>query len=257
MKLTLVTAVVLVLNLPAFAAETRMPVLVELFTSEGCSSCPPAEGMLQQYTKSQPFAGVEIIPLAWHVDYFNTPWVDPYSSRQYTARQKEYVDRFNLRSCYTPQVVVDGSAEFVGGQKPEFADAMANAAKHPKGIVALSIDSTDEKSARVKIDASKLPEISRGDTAEVLIAVAENGLLNPVKRGENAGSKLRHAAVVRFVRQVGQIDPKSPGQFRGETTIEFKPEWKRDQLQVVALVQESRTGRVIAVGTSPVSAVAK
>ena len=257
MKVILVTAAVMMMSVGAIAAEARSPVLVELFTSEGCSSCPPAEGMLQAYTKSQPFAGVEIIPLAWHVDYFNSPWVDPYSSRQYTARQKEYVDRFNLRSCYTPQVVVDGATEFVGGQKQEFADAMANAAKNPKGMVALSIDTVNEKSAHAKIDVSKLPEISRGDTAEVFVIVAESGLINPVKRGENAGSKLRHVAVVRVARQVGQLDTKSPDRFAAEASLELKPDWKRGQLQVVAFVQEFRTGRVIAVGSASLPAVAK
>src|SRR3954469_20539640 len=99
-----------------FGAEAppRRPVVVELFTSEGCSSCPPAEQQLATLSKSQPFEGVEIIPLAWHVDYFNDPWVDAFSLKQSTARQNEYGQRFRLPSIYTPQMVVDGTHEFVG-----------------------------------------------------------------------------------------------------------------------------------------------
>jgi len=245
----------------AVAADApRKPVLVELFTSEGCSSCPPAEGMITAYTKSQPFEGVEIIPLAWHVDYFNDPWVDPYSSKQYTARQREYVDRFGLQSCYTPQVVVDGSAEFIGGEKPSFAEAMANAAKTPKGVIDLGIEkSNDVKSISVKLAISKLPPISAQDSAEVVLVVAENGLINPVKRGENSGIKLRHAAVVRWSRKLGQVDPKSL-LFGGDSTIAIDPQWKRDQLTVVAFVQEVRSGRVLAVtsvAVPPAPAVTK
>jgi hypothetical protein len=259
MKIILVTIVLLTSSLVLAADAPRKPVLVELFTSEGCSSCPPAEGMLTAYTKSQPFAGVEIIPLAWHVDYFNDPWVDPYSSKQYTARQREYVDRFGLRSCYTPQVVVDGTAEFVGGEKPTFAEAMTNAAKTPKGAIDLSIqNASDNKSATVKIAVSKLPAIAANDTAEVFTVVAENGLINAVKRGENSGTKLRHAAVVRWSRKVGQVDPKSPTSFVGETMIALEADWKRDQLTVVTFVQELRSGRILAVTSSPLaSAVTK
>jgi hypothetical protein len=262
MKIILVTSV-LMMSAVAFAADSpRKPVLVELFTSEGCSSCPPAEGMLTAYTKSQPFEGVQIIPLAWHVDYFNDPWVDPYSSKQYTARQREYVDRFGLRSCYTPQVVVDGSAEFVGGEKPSFAEAMANAVRTPKGVIDLGMEKTkDVKSISVQLAVSKLPPVTAQDNAEVVLVVVENGLINPVKRGENSGIKLRHAAVVRWSRKIGQIDPKtmqlSSG---GDSTIAIDPQWKRDQLNVVAFVQEARSGRVLAVtsvAVPPIPAVTK
>jgi hypothetical protein len=260
MKLNWVTIVLWMISCVAAAADApsaRKPVLVELFTSEGCSSCPPAEGMLSAYTKSQPFDGVEIIPLAWHVDYFNDPWVDPYSSKQYTARQREYVDRFGLRSCYTPQVVVDGTAEFVGGEKPTFAEAMSNARKAPKGAIEVTIQNGgDEKSAGAKIAVSNLPAITPNDAAEVFTVVTENGLINAVKRGENGGSKLRHAAVVRWTRKVGQIDPKAPTTFVAQATIALDPAWKRDQLQVVTFVQELRSGRILAVASSPLPAAA-
>ena len=105
-----------------YAADARPQakvVVVELFTSEGCSSCPPAELQLALNAKQPPVAGVTILPLAWHVDYFNDPWNDPFSSRQWTARQSEYSQRFGGPN-YTPQMVVDGTSEFVGGEKKSF-----------------------------------------------------------------------------------------------------------------------------------------
>jgi hypothetical protein len=256
MRMSLVTVAVALLSSIALAGE-RKPVLVELFTSEGCSSCPPAEGMLQAYTKSQPFDGVEIIPLAWHVDYFNNPWVDPFSSKDWTARQQQYVDRFNLRSCYTPQMVADGVAEFVGGEKPAFAEAMANAARNPKGTIEISLANGDAQSVNVKVNASSLPQLSSNDKAEAFVVIAENGLINAVRRGENGGSKLRHSAVVRLSKKIGEVDPKSPGSFAGEASLTIDASWKRDQLQVVAFIQELHSGRVLAAGSSPLSSVTK
>jgi hypothetical protein len=234
------------------APPPRKAVVVELFTSEGCSSCPPAEQQLANAAKNQPFDGIEIIPLAWHVDYFNDPWVDAFSSRQWTARQSEYVGRFGLPSNYTPQMVVDGTREFVGGERKSFQEAVARAGEGQKGSVQLTAAPADEgKSIRVSVRASTLPKLSANDSAEVFVVVTEDGLRVAIKRGENGGSTLRHSGVVRFARQIGQVDAKSPDRFTGDTTITLDASWKVGHLNAVVLVQEHRTGRIVVAASVP------
>src|SRR5882724_10951247 len=116
------------------AAETpRTPVLVELFTSEGCSSCPPADLLLSRLQQSQPIAGVEVITLSEHVDYWNQlGWTDPFSSASLTERQRQYTAVLRGDGVYTPQMIVDGKIGFVGSDRQKALPAIAEAAKAPR-----------------------------------------------------------------------------------------------------------------------------
>ncbi len=227
----------------------RAPVIVELFTSEGCSSCPPADRVLAQLDETQPIAGVEVIALSEHVDYWNyIGWADPFSSAAFSARQEAYARAFGREGIYTPQMVVDGQAEFVGSNLSKAREAIAKAARAPKAGVRINpTKSSSEKGAnaiRLSVSVSDVPSISQGDVAEALLAITENNLSSQVARGENGGRRLAHSAVVRELRALGGIDAATKS-FTGETTVVIGGGWKRDDLRVVVFVQERAHRRVL------------
>ncbi len=227
-------------ELEPLSSDSRQPVLVELFTSEGCSSCPPADRQLTFLEKNQPVAQAEIITLSFHVDYWNQlGWKDEYSSAAYSNRQREYAPKFNSESVYTPQMVVDGDAEFVGSNAGKAANAIANAAKAQKGKVEASIEGNI-----LKVAVSAMP---RHGNAGVFLAIAEDGIVTDVRRGENAGSRLPHISVVRELKEIATL-----GSAANTKNIEFNVEtltsWKRENLKYIVFVQEDESRKVIAVG---------
>jgi hypothetical protein len=178
--------------------DHRVPVLVELFTSEGCSDCPPADALLQELDTKQPISGADAIVLSEHVTYWNhLGWSDPCSLPEMDARQQEYGTRFHLDSIYTPQVVVDGAAQMVGNNGTDVARAVANAAKDQKLPLSIA-DAHWEKGAAVftvhGADASG---------AKLIAALAADATRSEVARGENAGRTLHHVAVVRTLKEFG------------------------------------------------------
>lgn len=242
------TTAFLVMTTMALAETPKTPVVIELFTSEGCSSCPPADADLTRLVKEQPVAGTEIIPLAWHIDYWDRlGWRDPFSSQLATARQYQYKAALNLDTVYTPQLVVDGSGEMIGGDTNSATDAIAAAAKNRHVDVRLTIDPSNE---RVEVELGKLPA---DEPVQLLVAVTEDDLVSHPTRGENARRTLQHSAVVRSAQFVDQVAA-------GKTTapLAIAKDWNRDQLHVVAIVQSARSRKILgaAITTLPTASTA-
>jgi hypothetical protein len=174
--------------LPA-ATPSRAPILVELFTSEGCSSCPPADRLLEQLDS-------QAIVLSEHVTYWNHEgWKDPFSSNEFTLRQNQYCRRFFLDSAYTPDMVVDGAVEFVGNMANRAAQEIAKAASQPKAVLRLA-----RTPAGLQVDADASPV-----SGELMMALAENSAGAQVSAGENKGQDLHHVAVLRSIRKIGVV----------------------------------------------------
>jgi hypothetical protein len=225
-------------------ADARTPVLVELFTSEGCSSCPPADRFLEKLDR-QPVAGAEMIVLSEHVDYWNhIGWKDPYSARVYSERQSAYAKRFGLDSVYTPQMVVDGSSEFVGSDSGLAGKAFSKALGIPKIPVHLSVIPAEaSKTLHARLETGTLQASLGPPEAEVYVALALNRAESQVSAGENAGHKLAHVSVARRLVKVGTL--KQGQGLSQNVRMELEPGSDLRNLRLIAFVQEPRQGRIL------------
>ena len=232
--------------------EAPRPVIVELFTSEGCSSCPPADALLKKLSEQQPLQGIQIVALEEHVDYWNhLGWADPFSSDDFSQRQNAYAQIFGRDGVYTPQMVVDGQTEFVGSHSAAARDAILKAAAQPKLDVALrfSASATPAKAA-LDIRISNPKGISLHGPADLWLAVTESNLQSNVKAGENSGELLKHAAVVRSLRKIGTL--KDPASYQGNIQLTPESNWKTENLSAVVFVAEKDSRKIIGVGTAAV-----
>jgi hypothetical protein len=188
-------------------SSARAPVLIELFTSEGCSDCPPADALLARLDASQPVAGVQLIVLSEHVDYWNhIGWKDPWSSRAFSERQAAYASRFGLDSVYTPQMVVDGKLQFVGSDERRAIAAIEAEAHLPKISISLSgAHIASEGVLSIHVDAAPLPHNSSEPT-NLLLAVLDEADESHVTAGENGGRTLKHVAVLRSLKQIASLN---------------------------------------------------
>jgi len=225
----------------------RVPVLAELFTSEGCSSCPPADRILEMLATEQPVDGVYVIGLSEHVTYWDHQgWRDPFGSRSLTQRQTAYGAHFNLESIFTPQLVIDGTTQIVGSDTSQLQRVLAERARSPKSPLTIEAGPTDNGVAVSAAGAGLAAGVA--EDAELVWVVAEDNLVVDVKRGENAKRTLRHAGVVRTM--VTKKLDSSKAAFDTSTVLPLAAEWKRDQLRLVAFVQARKTKRVISVAWS-------
>jgi hypothetical protein len=230
---------------PAVEASeaARSPVLVELFTAEGCSSCPPADEFLLQLDAAQPVQGAQLIVLSEHMNYWNDSWPDPFSSAQLTARQADYARAFNIRSPYTPQIVIDGASELhlnLREQVDQIFRAAAIAQKIPVTIGSLSVKSAVLPTlvGRVEVDGKNALR-----KADVYVAIALDRLETHVLRGENRGRTLTHVAVVQYLSKIGSLSPGRP--FGQDFEIPMRHEIDPNNARVIAFVQESGNGKVV------------
>ena len=232
---------------PSTQTGVRTPVVIELFTSEGCSSCPPADELLSQLAEQQGLKNAEVIALEEHVDYWNhLGWADPFSSANWTLRQYDYAGVLGNVNAYTPQMVVDGQAEFVGSSSWKARRAIREAAGRVKTPVTLRYDGANGADlVKVSANVGKLAGTTPGDAAEVWLAITETGLHSAVSRGENAGEDLHHAAVVRSMRRIGKANGDGETSFTGETNVPLQKIWKRENLRAVVFVQEKKSLRIL------------
>lgn len=224
--------------------DKKTPVIVELFTSEGCSSCPPADKLLAILNRDQIVENAEIIALSQHVDYWDRlGWRDPFSSRQFSNRQDEYAGFFKKDEVYTPQMVVDGRREFNGADAALARKSIIEAAKEKKGDATIEIEKLENNVAQLEIKIENLPRLSKNDVATAMLAVTEDNLLSKIYRGENSGRRLQHVAVVRSLQNIGNLtqDGKSFAQ-----TFVIDSAWKLENLNAVVFVQETGSRKILA-----------
>jgi hypothetical protein len=221
------------------AAQSGTPVLVELFTSEGCSSCPAADQLLSELVRTQPVPGVRIIALSEHVDYWDHQgWKDPFSNAVFTRRQQEHAGPA-ASDVYTPQILVDGGAGVVGSDRAAVLNAIRGAAGTAKAP--MTAQWTDGELRRLHIE---MPADSRTAGATVFLAVTEDDLQSSVTRGENEGRELKHDGVTRRLVEAGRAD--RAGAFKRAVPVSMNSGWKLKNVHVVAFAQ-SPAGKIVAV----------
>ena len=218
--------------------QQRQPVLVELFTSEGCSSCPPADALLEALDRDQPIAGAQIIVLSEHVDYWDHQgWKDPFSSAALTARQVDYVHRFGRDEPYTPEMVVDGSAECNGSDAPKAESAIRQAMREPKVGIRIRAAAAGDRVVTIEVDP--LPE-GKTHKVSVYVAHATDSGTSDVLNGENKGRTLRYVSIVRDIQEIGSIRGKATFTKQLLLGTTKAPAGSR----LIAFVQEPGNGRV-------------
>lgn len=237
----LVAAAICVSIVVAKTTEPGVPrraVLVELFTSEGCSSCPPADELMGHLRQDLAAKNVQVIPLGFHVDYWDgLGWKDRFSSAEFTQRQEQYTRVLKVDGPYTPEMVVDGAVEFVGNDADRAQSTIRQQASQLETAqVKIALAGLDQLTVQVKG-----PAAPSNSNALVMLAITEDNLSTRVGSGENGGRTLHHAAVVRELREIGMLHSGAM-----ETTVPLKLEkdWKRNDLRAVVFVQNGPSGKI-------------
>jgi hypothetical protein len=229
---------------PPPTADAR-PVVVELFTSEGCSSCPPADVFLEKLDKFQPVQGAQLIVLSEHVTYWDHEgWKDPYSSEALTDRQNSYESALGKKDPFTPQVIVDGDQELTLQTPPpqvkNILQQARDATKIPVQITGVAVDPANPSLLRAHIDAG---ENATKHNADVYVAIALSHAESQVLHGENGGRHLEYVAVVQRISRVGKLSKGKS--FTEDVQLKLTPADDPKNLRVIAFVQESGPGEIL------------
>lgn len=221
------------------AAQKKTFVLLELFTSEGCPTCPPADANLASLEREQSFAGTEVVTLALHVDYWNSvSWKDVYSSPLFSRRQKLYEQALKIDQSYTPQMIVDGRFEFTGVNMAKAQKAITDAAKINKASIEIA-----EANEKLKI---KIYDVPAHQNASIFLAITEDKLTSNRKTGKNPEENPAHTSVVRNLTPIGMLTAAQTN-FEMETALQLQPDWKRENLKIVVFIQENTSRKVLGV----------
>jgi hypothetical protein len=229
-------AILAALTLTMHGAPPKLgpsPVVVELFTSQGCSSCPPADALIHDIASDPAMRG-RVIPLAFHVDYWDSlGWRDPFSSAEWTQRQARYARTMRLNSAYTPQAVVNGTREFVGSNRSALSAALEKASNEKRGAITLT--ARREGNSLIATIHANVPA-----NDDLLLAIVEDGVTTKIEHGENAGRTITNDAIVR---KLVQVKP-------GESTVRLDAAWR--SVSATAFVQDRATLAIGAAATQQV-----
>ena len=229
------------------------PVLVELFTSEGCSSCPTADALLARLQRTQPVPDADILALEEHVDYWDSlGWRDRFSSQQFSARQSAYIERLRLSSEYTPQMIVDGTDQFAGNDVVHALRAIAQAASTPKLTLSLSQLTVDGNRIAGQVRVPR-PAASRRKSApvraDVYAALVQSVTSTQVLAGENGGQTLHHVSVVRQMQRIGSLAQAASTRLKFSLGVPLDA--ASADFRVVVFVQRAGQGAVLGATSSP------
>tara|TARA_B100001123_G_scaffold447857_1_gene606756 strand:- start:11261 stop:12055 length:795 start_codon:yes stop_codon:yes gene_type:complete len=225
--------------------ETNIPVIIELFTSQGCSSCPPADNLLQTLTRNQPVNGAFIIPLSEHVDYWNRlGWKDPFSSKQFSDRQRKYAEVLGTENIYTPMMIVDGVHAFVGSRSTTAREVIVSALKQPKAKLMLHTEmSGPDTVLSVRGKATELP--ASNSLPEAWLAITEHLIQTEVTHGENAFRTLSHTGVVRKIQKISFASTSETGTYEIKGQIHLNSDWLQKPMRMVVFLQVPVNGRIL------------
>lgn len=225
--------------------------LLELYTSEGCNSCPPADSWISALP-ARGFTSDRVIPLAFHVDYWDQlGWPDRMAKAQFSSRQRTQAQRNRASVVYTPQLLLNGADFRSWFSDGRFGDRVNEMNRMPAAADLLLRQKQSASSLAVELDV-RLDQPASGSLAQTYVAITENSLQSAIKAGENQGKLLRHDFVVREL--IGPLQANTAGQLHWKSTVALRADWKRPDLSLVAFVQDQRNGEILQALRAPLCA---